>query len=153
MTHISISPSIFLPTCTYTFTTLHLLHTLFRNPKTPPHHHSSLLKCLKKEEEEEEEEEEEKRKRRKVKKREIRSYKRENKWEYLLPLSLPPLSSPPSTLSITFHLTWEYNYHKWHLLCFYNPLCFISIFAFSQVIPLEIVSFISFSLLTRCIQR
>ena len=48
MTHISISPSIFLPTCTYTFTTLHLLHTLFKNPKTPPHHHSSLLKCLKK---------------------------------------------------------------------------------------------------------
>ena len=140
-THIPISPSIFLPTCTYTFTTLHFLHTLFRNLKTPPHHHSSLLKCFKK-------------KMKKVKrKREIRSYKKENKWEYLLPLSLPPLSSPPSTLSITIHLTWEYNYHKWCLLCFYNPLCFISIFAFSQVIPLEIVSFISFSLLTRCIQR
>ena len=95
-----------------------------------------------------------KRKRRKVKrKREIRSYKKENKWEYLLPLSLPPLSSPPSTLSIIIHLTWECNHHKWYLLCFYNPLCFISIFAFSQVILLEIVYFISFSLLTRCIQR
>ena len=55
-THISISPSIFPPTCTYTFTTLHL-HTLFRNPKTLPHHHFSLLKCLKKEEEEENKEE------------------------------------------------------------------------------------------------
>ena len=82
-----------------------------------------------------------KRKRRKVKrKREIRSYKKENKWENLLPLSLPPLSSPPSTLSIIIHLTWEYNHHKWYLLCFYNPLSFISIFAFSQVIPLEVVS-------------
>ena len=89
-----------------------------------------------------------KRKRRKLKKREIRSYKKENKWEHLLPLSLPPLS----TLSMIIHLTWEYNHHKWYLLWFY-PLCFISIFAFSQVIPLEIVSFISFSLLTRCIQR
>ena len=84
-----------------------------------------------------------KRKRRKVKrKREIRSYNKENKWEHLLPLSLPPLSSPPSTLSIIIHLTWEYNHPKWYLLCFYNPLCFINIFAFSQVIPLEIVSFI-----------
>ena len=146
-THISISPSIFPPTCAYTFTTLHLLHTLFRNLKTPPHHHSSLLKCLKKTKKK-------KRKRIKVKrKREIRSYKKENKWEHLLSLSLPPLSSPPSTLSIIIYLTCEYNHHKWYLLCFYNPLCFISIFAFSQVIPLKIVSFISFSLLTRCIQR
>ena len=133
----------FFPTCTYTFTTLHLLHTFFRNPKTPPNHHSSLLKCLKNEEEKKEEKSQ--------KKERIRSYKKENKWEYLLPLSLPPLSSPPSTQSITIHLTWEYNYHKWYLLCFYNPLCFISIFAFSQVIPLEILSFISFNLLTRCI--
>ena len=147
--HTSISPSTFSPTCAYTFTTLHLLHTLFRNPKTPPHHHSSLPKCLKKMKKKKK-----KRKRRKVKrKREIRSYKKENKWEHLLPLSLPPLSSPPSTLSIIIHLTWEYNHHKWYLLWFYHPLCFISIFAFSQVIPLEIVSFISFSLLTRCIQR
>ena len=145
-TQISISPSIFPPTCAYTFTTLHLLHTLFRNPKTPPHHHCSLLKYFKKKQR--------KRKRRKFKrKREIRSYKKGNKWEHPLPLSLPPLSSPPSTLSIIIHLTWEYNYHKWYLLCFYNPLCFISMFAFSQVIPLEIVSFISFNLLTRCIQR
>ena len=147
-THISISPSIFPPTCTYTFTTLHLLHTLFRNPKTPPHHHSSLLKFFKKKKKNK------KRKRRKVKrKREIRSYKKENKWEHLLPLSLPPLSSPSSTLSITIHLTWEYNHHKWYLLCFYNPLCFISMFAFSQVIPLEIASFISFRLPTWCLQR
>ena len=145
-THTSISPSIFPPTCAYTFTKLQFLHTLFRNPKTPPHHHSSLLKCFKKMKK--------KRKRRKVKrKREIRSYKKGNKWEHLLPLSLPPLSSPPSTLSIIIHLTWEYNHHKWYLLWFYNPLYFISIFAFSQVIPLEIVSFISFSLLTRYIQR
>ena len=128
-THISISPSIFPPTCAYTFTTLHFLHTLFRNPKTPPHHHSSLLKYFKKKRRK-------KRKRRKVKrKREIWSYKKENKWEHLLPSSLP------STLSIIIHLTWEYNHHKWYLLCFYNPLCFISIFAFSQVISLEIVSF------------
>ena len=69
-THISISPSIFPPTCAYTFTTLHLLHTLFRNPKTPPHHHSSLLKCLKKilkknEEEEKKEEKSQKKERNK----------------------------------------------------------------------------------------
>ena len=126
MKHSQVNPHIhftfhFFSTCAYTFTILHFLHTLFRNPKTPPHHHSSLLKCLKKK----------KRKRSKVKrKREIRSYKKENKWEHLLPLSLLLLSSPSSTISIIIHLTWEYNHHKWYLLLilsstlFYQHICF-----------------------------
>ena len=63
--HTSISPSTFPPTCAYTFITLHLLHTLFRNPKTPPHHHSSLLKCFKKNEEEKKEEQSQKKERNK----------------------------------------------------------------------------------------
>ena len=57
--HTSISPSTFSPTCAYTLTILHLLHTLFWNPKTPPHHHSSLLKCLKTNKKNEEEKKEE----------------------------------------------------------------------------------------------
>ena len=64
-THISISPSIFPPTCGYTFTTLHFLHTLFKNPETAPHHHSSLLKCLKKNKEEKKEEKSQKKERNK----------------------------------------------------------------------------------------
>ena len=111
--------------------TSHLLHTLFINPKNSSIslcHSYEMLKKKKK-----------KRKRRKVKRKsEIRSYKKENKWGNLLPSSLPPPSSPPSTLSI--HLIWEYNYHKWYLLCFKSTL-FICIFAFNHDIPLEIVSF------------
>ena len=116
--------------------------------KTPPHHHSNLLKCLKKNKKIK------KRERRKVKrKREIRSYKKENKWEYLLPLSLLhyhlhhlPYPSPSTSLGSIIIISGTF-------FVFINPLCFISMFSFNKIIPLEIVSFISFSLLTRCIQR
>ena len=145
-THISISPSIFLRTCTYTFTTLHLLHTLFRNPKTP-HHHSSLLKCLKKRRRRKERGEKSKeREKSEVTRRKIS----ENIFYLYLYLHYHlhhlPYPSPSTSLGSIIIISGS-------LFVFYNPLCFISMLAFSQIIPLEIVSFISFSLLTRYIQR
>ena len=59
-------------------------------------------------------------------KREIRSEKKENK---LGNIFLPPSSLPSTLSSITIHIIWECNYHKWYLLCFsiyfvYLHICF-----------------------------
>ena len=105
-----------------------LLHTLFINPKNSSISlcHSSEIKKKKK-----------KRKRRKIKrKREIRSEKKENKWE----ISFTIISST-STIYPNHH-------HPPHLGVFisgtffvFKSTLFICIFSFNQVIPLEIVSF------------
>ena len=91
-----------------------------------------------------------KRKRSNVKrKREIRSYKKkENKWEHLLPLSLPHyhlhhLPYPSSSTSLGSIIIISGTFFD-----FIIHFVLSAYFAFSQVIPLEIVSFISFSLLT-----
>ena len=117
-------------TCTYPFKTLHFTfwQTLFK-----PRNNSSIslfcvnsfeiLKYLLKNSYKKNKQKKKKRKRqgktKKEKERNRRSEKKENKLEeYLLFFYHHLYHFHISLSSITIHIIWELNYHKWYLLCF-----------------------------------
>ena len=125
--HIHHISSTFFLTFTYPFT-LHFTFVTYslQNPKTPPYPYIILLK---------KEEEEGNKRRRKVKRnREIRSEKKENKWENIFYHHLYhlPYPSPSTSFGSIIIISGTFFVFKSTL--------FICIFAFNHVIPLEILS-------------
>ena len=128
MTHTSITSP---PHSSYMYTFLQTLQTLFK----PPRNNSSIslfhvnsfeiLKYVTKEKQKRKRKRQGKRKeKKKEKERNRRSEKKENKLEEYLLFSTPPsLPFPSIPTSITIHIIWELNYHKWYHLCFLNPFC------------------------------